>query len=103
MPEMAVLKKKAIISEKSKIIARNLLKEHRWQGILVLLRKFCFHAINSSFEEEGNQMLVRSLRANLLEGRDVGRTVFKANDEQGVIGSEENEVREQAASSTVLA
>ena len=68
------------------------LKEHRWQGILVLLREFGHHAIDGGFEEEADEIIVRSFRANLLEGRYVGGTVFKANDEQGVISAKEDEV-----------
>ena len=46
-------------------------------------------------------MLVGAFCSDLLEGRDVGSAVFKTNNEQGVIGSKENEVGEQATCSAV--
>ena len=78
----------------SQVQGKKSLKEHRRQRILVLLGKFGLHARDGSFEEEGNQMLVCSFCADLLEGGDVSCTIFEADDEQGMIGSKEDEVRE---------
>ena len=61
------------------------LEEHKGQGVLVLLRKFVLHAMDSGAEEEGNQVLVGAFCADLLEDCDVGGAVFKADDEQGMI------------------
>ena len=58
----------------------------------MLLGEFGFHARDSCFEEEGNQMLVCSFCADLLKGGDVGSTIFEADDEQGMIGTKEDEV-----------
>lgn len=67
----------------------------------MLLGELGLHARDGSFEEEGNQMLVCAFRADLLEGGDVGSTIFEADDEQGMIGTKEDEVREQAACTSV--
>ena len=63
--------------------------------------EFGFHTADGGMEEESNEMLVSAFCANLFEGRDVGCAIFEANDEQGMISSKEDEVREQAASSAV--
>lgn len=67
----------------------------------MLLRKFVLHAMDSCVEEEGDEVLVGAFFADLLEGCDVGGTIFKADDEQRMIGPEKNEVREQATSTAI--
>ena len=56
--------------------------------------EFGLHASDGSLEEESNEVFVCAIFANLLEGRDVGRTIFKFDDEQWMIGSKENEIGE---------
>lgn len=67
----------------------------------MLLGEFGLHARDGGFEEECNQMLVCAIYADLLEGRNIGSAIFKADDEQRVIGSKEDEVGEQAARTSV--
>ena len=62
----------------------------------MLLGEFGLHARDGGFEEKGDEMLVRAIYADLLEGRDVGSTIFEVDNKQGMIGSKEDEVREQA-------
>ena len=61
------------------------LEEHKGQGVLVLLGEFVLHAMDSCAEEEGDEVFVSAFCSDLLEGCDVGGTVFKADDEQGMI------------------
>ena len=60
----------------------------------MLLGEFGLHARDGGFEKEGDEMLVCAIYADLLEGGDIGSTIFEADDEQGMIGSKEDEVRE---------
>jgi len=76
-------------------------EEDEGQGVLVLLGEFVLHAMDSCAEEEGDEVFVSAFCADLLEGCDVGGTVFKANDEQGMIGTEKDEVREQATRTAI--
>ena len=69
-----------------------LLEEHEGQGVPVLLREFVLHASDGCAEEEGDEMLVGTFCPDLLEGSDVGCTVFKTDDEQGMTGSEKDKV-----------
>ena len=64
-----------------------LLEEHRRQGVLVLLGEFRLHARDGCLEEEGDKVLVCAFCADLLKGRDIGRTIFEFDDEQGMVGS----------------
>ena len=70
------------------------LEKHHWQGVLALLGEFGLHARDRGFEEESNQVLIRSICTNLLEGRYIGCTIFEADNEQGMIGAKEDKVRE---------
>ena len=76
-------------------------EEDEGQGVLVLLGEFVLHAMDSCAEEEGDEVFVSAFCSDLLEGCDVGGTVFKANDEQGMIGTEKDEVREQATRTAI--
>lgn len=67
----------------------------------MLLGELGLHASDGGFDEEGNQMLICAIYADLLEGGDIGSTIFEADDEQGMIGAKENEVGEQAARTSV--
>ena len=67
----------------------------------MLLRKFVLHATDSCVEEEGDEVLVGAFCADLLEGCDVGGTIFKADDEQGVIGAKQDEVGEQTTRTAI--
>lgn len=77
------------------------LEEHHRQSVLALLGQFVRHAGDGGMEEEGDEMLVSTLGADLLQGRDVGSTVFQLGDKQGVTGTQQDEVRQQAASPAV--
>ena len=48
----------------------------------MFLREFVLHAGDGCAEEEGDEVLVGAISADLLEGGNVGGTVFKADDEQ---------------------
>ena len=63
-----------------------LLEEHRRQGVLPFLSQFALHAINGCFKEECYKMLIRSLCSNLLQSRDIFRTVFKFDNQQRMAG-----------------
>ena len=67
----------------------------------MLLGEFGLHARDGSLEEEGDEVFVCALCADLLEGGDVGCAIFEADNEQGMIGTKEDEVREQAACSSI--
>ena len=51
----------------------------------MLLGKFVLHAMDSDAGKEGNETLVGAFCADLLEGCDVGGSVFESDDEQGMI------------------
>ena len=67
----------------------------------MLLRELRLHARDGGFEEESNEMLVCAICADLLEGGDVGCAIFKADNEQGMFGAKEDEIREQTACSSI--
>ena len=67
----------------------------------MLLGEFVLHAMDSGAEEEGNKVFVGTFCSDLLEGSDVGGTIFKANDEQGMIGTKQDEVGEQTTRTTI--
>ena len=64
-------------------------EEDKGQGILVFLREFVVHAGDGCTEEKGDEVFVGAFSADLLEGRDVGSTVFEADDEQGMVGAKQ--------------
>lgn len=67
----------------------------------MFLGEFGLHARDGGFEEEGNKVFISAICADLLEGGDIGSAIFKADNEQGMIGTKEDEVREQAACSSI--
>ena len=67
----------------------------------MFLRKFVLHAGDGCAEEEGDEVLVGAIGADLLEGGDVGGAVFKADDEQGMPSAKQDEVGEQAARTAI--
>ena len=76
-------------------------EEHEGQGVLVFLREFVLHAGDGCAEEEGDEVLVGAIGSDLLEGGDVGGTIFKADDEQGVVGAKQDEVGEQTTRTAI--
>lgn len=62
----------------------------------MFLGEFGLHARDGGMEEETHQILICAFGANLLEGGNVGCAIFKTDDEQRVMGSEKDKVREQA-------
>ena len=67
-------------------------EKHHREGVLVLLGKLGFHARDSGFEEEGDEIVVCAICADLLQSRDISSAIFEAEDKQGMIGAEEDEV-----------
>ena len=77
------------------------LEEHHRQSVLALLGQFVGHAGDGGMEEEGDEMLVSTLGADLFQGGDVSSAVFQLDNQQGVAGTQQDEVRQQAASPAV--
>lgn len=53
----------------------------------MLLGEFGLHARDGCLEKESYKVLVSSFCADLLQGRNIGRTIFEFDDEQGMVGS----------------
>ena len=67
----------------------------------MLLRELRLHARGGGFEEESDKMLVCAICTDLFEGGNVGSAIFEQDDEQRMISTKEDKVREQAARSAV--
>lgn len=50
------------------------------------------HARYGCLEEEKNKMLVCAFSTDLLEGRDIGRTIFEFDNDKGMTGSKQDEI-----------
>ena len=79
----------------------NSLEKHRGEGVLALLGEFALHTRDGGFEEESDKVIISSLSANLLEGRDIGCAIFETDNKQRMVGSKKDEVREQTPSPAI--